>query len=196
LILCYGDLESVTCTNSGVVAPYINYLEEQNTNTVWYNNSINSPIDPLLLPAGIYNLLVTDDNDTACYQIENYVVLVPDSIILSIATTDVSCFGGNDGTAIPTITGGTPITTDPDTYNAVNWGLLVNPSNLTAGDYYVSVTDANFCSSEVVTYTISEPTELFIDSVVTTLVSCDGADNGTATVFGSGGTPGALGYNY
>ena len=190
---CYGDLGSLIWSNSGGVPPYTNLLV--NSNDTLYNNLITAPSVPLLLPAGVYDLLVTDDSDSSCFAILNTPVIVPDSIRLSITTTDVSCFGGSNGTATATISGGTTIIGGTSLYQPIDWGSA-NPNNLIAGNYYVSVEDANFCASAVVTYTISEPTELLIDSVVTTLVSCAGTDDGTATVFGSGGTPGPLGYAY
>ena len=57
------------------------------------------------IPSGMYTVAVTDNN--GCYKIIN--VELPDEgdLVASIsATKDVSCFGGNDGMAVATATGG------------------------------------------------------------------------------------------
>ncbi|MCH7534838.1 MAG: SprB repeat-containing protein, partial [Bacteroidetes bacterium] len=112
-------------------------------------------------------------------------------------STDLSpsCFGTCDGQITVTVNGNDP------TYN-VDWsdgkfttgiaegGTDVN-NGICAGTYTVTVTDngglTGTCSTGV-----TEPTEL-VSTVVSTPISCTNGSDGTATIFGLGGT---LPYTY
>lgn len=100
--------------------------------------------------------------------------------------SSISCFGGNDGTATVTASGGLP----PYTYlwDDTNTQTTAIATGLTAGTYSVIVTDDNGCDTTI-TSVLSEPTQL---TAVTDLVSnalCNGSADGAATVTGGGGTP-------
>jgi hypothetical protein len=95
----------------------------------------------------------------------------------------VSCFGGSDGAATVTGNGGTL----PYTYLWSN-GVVTNfISNVVAGTYTVTVTDALGCTitSSVV---ISQPTLLTAVISSSTNILCNGANDGSATVTANGGT--------
>lgn len=134
--------------------------------------------------AGYHTLVVTDAN--GCTVSNSFFIGTPPALqLVSILENPVTCFGGNDGTATLTITGGTPSYT-------YNWsdGQVTNPAiGLAAGNYTVTVTDVNNCSLSI-NVTINEPS-LAIDPMITsTNASCFGAADGTATVAPVGGTPG------
>lgn len=96
--------------------------------------------------------------------------------------TDVTCFGLSDGTAQTTITAGTA----PYVYNwSGGAGATSSVSGLLQGIYTVTVTDASSCSITK-TVSISQPTALLIDNVITEDEYCGGSD-GTATVSVGGG---------
>ncbi len=100
----------------------------------------------------------------------------------SATGTDVSCNGLIDGSVTATATGGSP------GYNyswAPTGGTNATASNLAAGTYTVTITDANNCTGTA-SYTIVEPTQL-LASTTSTDESCNGND-GTADVVSSGGT--------
>src|SRR5690606_22744383 len=65
-------------------------------------------------------------------------------------------------------------------------------NGLQAGNYFVTVTDDNGCTSTAST-TISQPGQLIISASSTVSPSCYGGTDGTATVTAFGGTPG---YNF
>ncbi|MEN9331821.1 MAG: hypothetical protein RLZZ94_911, partial [Bacteroidota bacterium] len=65
-------------------------------------------------------------------------------------------------------------------------------TNLTAGIYSVTATDANGCTSSVTT-TINQPSQLTISIPSTSNVLCNGASTGSATSVASNGT---AGYSY
>jgi gliding motility-associated-like protein len=175
--LCFGDVGEIFWQNSGGLAPYSNTLVNSFANVIINGAQYDYPPAPLQLPAGVYDLIVVDAD--SCFAIWNIPITTPDSIMIDLTTTDVLCNGNNDGTATAVITGGT------QPYN-IDWGA-VDPNLLISGVYNVFVTDVNGCTSEIIPYNINEPTQLQIDSVITTLVSCVPGNDGTATTYASGG---------
>ncbi len=98
--------------------------------------------------------------------------------------TNVSCNGGNNGSAIITASGGVT----PYTYT---WTPSVSTtdtaSNLTAGNYTVTVTDKNGCTS-IKKLVIAQPYALKdVPAVIN--VKCFGGKTGVATAGVLGGTP-------
>ncbi|MDI6047053.1 MBG domain-containing protein [Flavobacterium yafengii] len=141
------------------------------------------------LTAGTYTVTVTDAN--SCQTTRTFTINQP-AAALTAATgggkTDVSCYGGANGTATVAPSGGTP----GYTYSwAPSGGTSATASGLTAGTYTVTVTDANFCQTTR-TFTINQPAAALTAATGggKTDVSCYGGANGTATVAPSGGTSG------
>ena len=62
---------------------------------------------------------------------------------MSVSTTPASCKFNKDGTATSTVNGGVP----PYTYTYSNGPQTPNASGLGVGDYWLSVTDANGCTT-------------------------------------------------
>ena len=134
------------------------------------------------LAAGTYTVTVVDAN--FCTTTQSFSITEPTTLSASGTQTDVSCFGGTNGTATVTAAGGT----SPYTYSwAPTGGTGSTASGLAAGTYTVTVTDNNLCTTTQ-TYTITEPTLLVASSGGTSNVSCNGGNDGTATVTASGGT--------
>ena len=133
------------------------------------------------LVAGTYVVTVTDAN--LCTQTATVVVPNAGSPTAAItATTNVSCFGGNNGSATVTGAGGTL----PYTYAwSPTGGTGATGTPLIAGSYTVTLTDANGCSATA-TVTITQPPVLSA-SASSTPVLCNGGTTGTATVVGAGG---------
>ena len=179
---CYGYSGSLTWINSGGVPPYDNYMYNPSTGVVIVNHVLyNSPNTPLLVPVGVYDLIVTDASN--CQQILSLVVTAPDSIIVNVTASDASCFGSNDGIATVTPTGGTA----PYTYLWNNGQTTATATGLIAGTYWWTTNDANFCTQTSGTIVVSQPSQIAV-TTSTTLVSCYGACDGTASVNVSGGT--------
>ena len=125
--------------------------------------------DPL---ACNYNPLATVDDSSCVYL--NFIV----------SSSNVSCNGGIDGSIIATATGGVL----PFQYS-LGGGLSQSSgtfTNLTAGTYYIDVTDVNGCTSNQ-SVTITEPTLLSISVDSTDETSALNDGSATATVVG--GTP-------
>jgi hypothetical protein len=99
--------------------------------------------------------------------------------------------GGSDGDATVTAFGGTP----NFTYNWSDGQATAQATGLAAGTYTVTVTGSDSCAALIST-TITEPgTAVTIDSLSVTDVSCNGAADGTGSVYASGGT-GNLTYSW
>lgn len=137
------------------------------------------------LSANTYTVQATDAN--SCVQTQTFVITQPTPLTASIsATTNVSCFGGNNGSATVNAAGGTP-------FYSYSWvptgGNGPTGTALTAGTYTVNITDANGCTT-FTTATITQPAQALSASSSANGASCFGGSNGTATITPVGGTPG------
>lgn len=131
------------------------------------------------LSAGIYFVIVTDTNN--CKDtLSNIVINQPNAITLNSNVADVKCFGGNDGAIDLTVSGGTVAYT----YLWSNGNVTEDVSNLSQGNYSVTVTDNNNCPDSS-TAIINQPTEIILWTDSTD--DC-GSGNGTAETIASGGT--------
>ncbi|MBK9014111.1 MAG: T9SS type A sorting domain-containing protein [Saprospiraceae bacterium] len=103
---------------------------------------------------------------------------------LTVATSgiNVSCFGGNNGSATATAGNGTA----PYTYAWSNGGTTQTISNLTAGTYTVTVTASGNCTGTA-TRIVTAPAVLSGSTTVTN--TSNGQNNGTINLTVSGGTP-------
>jgi len=97
--------------------------------------------------------------------------------------TNVSCFGGNNGTATANASGGMA----PYTYLWNNGATTSAISGLTPGTYYVSVTTANGCV-KYDTIIITQPATPLSYSLSQTNITCFGLNNGTGSIVAAGGT--------
>jgi len=179
-ILIDIDLVPVSCFNgnngqllanvSGGVAPYT------------FSWSIPSVANPAInLAAGTYRLTVTDRN--GCRADTSATLLNPPQLELTISSSsDPSCFGGSDGTAGATATGGTG--NYVYTWSRGN-GSGATVSSLNAGLITVTVTDINGCSASA-RDTISQPAAAVINLSVQA-ASCLSSNDGLATILASGG---------
>jgi len=169
-VSCFGGNNgTATASASGGTAPYT-YL--------WSNGATTSTITGL--PAAVYNVTVTDAND--CTATATATVDQPAALSVAGSGTDVGCFGGTNGSATATPTGGTA----QYTYLWSNGETTSAISGLTAAAYSVTVTDANDCTATA-TATVDQPTALSVSGSGTD-VSCFGGTNGTATAMPTGGT--------
>ena len=176
-IKCFGETNgAIKVTPNGGTGNY---------NLAW-NPAIYTGDSLTNLAANTYTLTITDNS--LC-TLDTSIVITAPLAALSFTQKDsvaVKCFGGNDGKIQTKVAGGTA----PYSYT---WSPNVSSSdsatNLTAGTYDLTVTDANNCSIAT-TIEITQPASIVaIDSMTKINVSCNGGNNGSATVFVSGGTP-------
>ncbi|MGE0635232.1 MAG: T9SS type A sorting domain-containing protein [Bacteroidia bacterium] len=134
------------------------------------------------LTAGTYTATVTDQS--GCTTVSTVTINQPAAIAITLDATDIACFGETSGAINSTIEGGvTPYTYSWNTTPEQTTSAI---SNLVAGDYTLTVTDANGCTADE-TATVAEPAELTA-STVQTHVSCNAGNNGSGTANAVGGT--------
>ncbi|MEZ4993048.1 MAG: proprotein convertase P-domain-containing protein [Saprospiraceae bacterium] len=134
------------------------------------------------LRAGSYRVTVSDDR--GCSNANSIVVEEPAPISLQFGTTDISCYGGNEGVINVKASGGLPDYMYSWS-NGVATGTMIN--NLSAGTYSVTVTDANSCTT-VGSATVRQPATVEVNLTVTD-VSCFGDTDGRIEISTQGGTP-------
>lgn len=141
------------------------------------------------LSANMYTITVSDSN--GCQGIANVQINEPAAGLSTIITnSDVSCNGGNDGEAIVTPSGGSI----PYGYVWSNTDTDSIANGLVAGNYIITVTDNNGCIS-INNITINEPTQLITTMTSLNDVSCNGGNDGEASL-GTGGGTGTYSYSW
>ncbi len=165
-VSCFsGTNGTASVTASGGTTDY-SYL--------WSNGATSQFLSNL--GAGIYLVTVTDAN--GCTANSSYEVTQPLLLTAAANGTNVSCFGGSNGSATVIPYGGT----SRYAYSWSNGETTPNISNLVAGNYTVSATDAKGCTTQA-SYVVTQPPLLTI-SIIGTTASC----NGSATATLTGGT--------
>ena len=182
-------LENVSCngasdgnaraTPAGGISPYT---------YVWTNGQTTNTATGL--PAGNYTVTVTDVNGCSGTAIAE--ISEPTLFSAAAVSNELICFGTSAGNATATASGG--ITPYTYTWSAnANGQVGMDVTGLSAGNYMVTVTDANSClATAMVTVVESDSIEI---NVTINDLSCNGASDGTITVSASGGTP-PLSYNW
>lgn len=173
-VLCFGESSGIIDASGAGGAGSYSYL--------WNTGAVTPIIRDLA--AGFYSVTITDANGCTAVSSGNEVVQPAAALILTSSRTNVSCGGGNSGTATVVVTGGTA----PYTYDWTGTPTGDNTATITGlslGEYTVTVTDANGCTSTS-TQTITEPLPMDV-STAQTSISCNGGNNGTITLTASGG---------
>ncbi len=138
------------------------------------------------LIAGTYTASITNTNGCTADTVVNINNLNGPQIS-SVTTTDVTCFGGMNGTATLAYNPSSP----PAPPYTTTWSSSGNPSttetNLTGGTYSVTVGDNNGCISSS-SFIIDEPNPIVIYTDGPFNPICIG-QSATITVAVSGGTP-------
>jgi hypothetical protein len=160
---------SIQTTVTGGTIPYT---------YAWNNSATTQNLNNLV--GGNYAVTVTDDN--GCYADSHVTVGGSTPMELDFEAFGVSCHGGNDGEAEVHVAGGTA----PFTYLWSNGATTLDLTDLEAGTYSVTVTDAIGCTKRG-HITIYEPEHALTATVQTTNASC-GLNNGSVTVTATGGT--------
>lgn len=133
------------------------------------------------LAAGPYLVTVTDQN--GCQDTVNVIITTTGGPTINVVTqNNVSCNGGNNGSITVSASGTTP----PYTYSwSPTGGNTATASNLSAGNYTVTVTDSIGCVS-FQTFTITQPQPISANAN-TTAATC-GASDGAISINATGGT--------
>ncbi|MCY7410208.1 MAG: SprB repeat-containing protein [Chitinophagales bacterium] len=179
-------------TNGSIVATIVNGTSPYTY--VWNTGATTQNLTNV--GAGVYTLTVTDN---ASHTKTKTVTLLQSALMqITLGASNyngynVSRYGGTDGTVASNVTGGSP----SYTYLWSNGATVSGLSNVAAGTYTVTVTDANGCTKQKTT-TLTQPTAMAISSITSTLhntynVSCNGGSDGVINLTAIGGV---APYNY
>ncbi|TAL62002.1 MAG: hypothetical protein EPN85_03510, partial [Bacteroidetes bacterium] len=168
-----GNNGSATATATGGKAPYT-YLWMPGGQTD--QTAVN-------LTMGTYTVTVKDANNCSAVPVVKSITQ-PAALSVTIPTSsNVSCFGGNNGSATANATGGT----GTYTYLWFPTGQVTQSiSNLSPTTHTITVKDANNCSAVPATKNIIQPLAVSA-SVSPTNPTCNNLCNGSATASTSGG---------
>lgn len=171
---------SITTEVKGGAPPY-KYL--------WNTGSQKANLDKLT--AGVYSVVVTDQN--GCSVTKSVTLIEPTPLTLALTATtygsyNTSCFESKDGSINLSVSGGMP----PYKYNWNNGSFEEDLSNIPAGEYKVLVTDANK-GTVVGQIILTQPNKLEVNLTVSNYsngynISCTNCFNGSITTLVSGGT--------
>jgi gliding motility-associated-like protein len=187
-----NSIKNVSCSGGNDGAIYVTIAGGTLPRVIsWTGPSgfTSSSEDIIDLIAGNYNLLVTDINGcTAALGPLSVTEPLPITIVTD-STGNVSCFGGNDGSIYISVSGGTlPYDfswTGPGLFSSSDEDII----NLTAGNYNLTLTDANSCVKTHGPINISQPTWISPSIDYINHISCFGANDGSIGITASGGTP-------
>ena len=165
-VLCFGGSGSVVLNATGANAPYT------------YGGSPTQNLSP-----GTYTYTATSTNGCVSAPVSITITQPQAGLILSNTQVNVLCFGNNTGSIDLTVTGGT----GPYTYAWSNNTTAQDPSNLIAGAYTVTVTDANGCTATA-TVTITQPASALVATTTQVMIACFGGSTGSVNMTPTGGT--------
>ena len=189
-VLCNGDSTgSITLNVTGGQGPFT--IQQNNANPQMGSTATYDG-----LPAGTNFYSVTDSKGCTfgiAFEIPEVNAIVKDSETVN----QVTCNGADNGLISFTASGGTsPLTAqvsiDGGGFDAfaldpeVGGQQPIELDNLAPGEYSVKIVDANDCE-KIYDYTITEPTLLTLDAMIST-TSCIGIADGVITVTGANGT--------
>jgi gliding motility-associated-like protein len=173
--LCNGSLAALP---SGGLPPYT---------YTWTGGLTDSLLTGLC--AGVYDLTVSDS--FGCEGSGTYTLINPDSLEITFSNiTQIPCgVGACSGTASVNATGGTA----PYTYSWSNFSGTFTSTDqdltgLCAGQYLVTVSDFNGCT-QTGSIAIIDTSDLDLDTVSISHISCAGLCDGQIEVIATGGYP-------
>ncbi|MEN9609728.1 MAG: hypothetical protein RLZZ628_542 [Bacteroidota bacterium] len=179
-----GALTPVKCTSGADGAIALTVGGGNGTFTyAWTgaNNFTSTTKDITGLKAGRYIVVTSSGNTT---KNDTFNIIEPAQLAATQAVTNINCAGMATGSITMTVTGGTT----PYAYAWSNTATTRDITNVAAGPYSVTVTDANACRLTPATALVTEPSLLTVDVAGSTQITCNGANNGEIRLTVAGGT--------
>lgn len=144
---------------------------------LWSNGATTASIANLV--SGSYNVTVKDGEN--CTATAAVTITQPTALLANTSATGETDLGANDGMATAAPTGGTP----GYSFSWSNGDTTATITDLMPGTYTVSVTDTNGCTT-VKSVTVNAFGCSLAGDISAMAATCNGANNGTATVTLSG----------
>jgi len=186
-VSCFGDATGAINVNVFGGTPFEKTPGVFSYNYMWLGpNGFSSTGQNLVgLIAGTYNLVVTDL--MGCSKTLAVTISQTSEIILDVTTSPITCYGANNATLSLAISGGEA----PYQIQWSNAGSGTFQSNLSAGNYLITVTD-NLGCQKIRNINIPEAPVYSITPKVNN-ITCHGAHNGIINLnFIGGKTPVSL----
>ena len=155
---------------------------------VWNDPSVTTGLCTDSVYAGVYNPVLVDGNN-CIYTSPVIINDITGSVIDSVSTTDLACFGDANGTAAVYYSGGTfPYNFTWKDGNGVSIGTNSNfIFGLSGGTYTITIVDFNGCTVSSL-FSIYEPLQIVSAINGAGDISCFSACDGTASVVVGNGT--------
>ncbi|ANE53219.1 hypothetical protein [Flavisolibacter tropicus] len=156
---------------------------------IWYDAAVggNSVVDPILNTVGTRTYYAASkDNTTGCESVARTAIKLTINSVPTVSNAnidDVKCFGQSTGGVSVSVSGGT----GTYTYLWNNGATTKDLTNVAAGTYTLTITDANGCSTTT-TQTVNQPAAALAATSSKTDVKCFGQSTGGVSVSVSGGT--------
>ena len=181
-ISAFIESENATCnaSNNGTASVEITN-ETGNVSIEWSTGETTQSITNL--EPGGYSVTVTDEN--GCPVSAVVTITEPMMLQANAESENETTFEGNDGTVSATPTGGTA----PFEYAWSNGSTSQSQTGLAPGEYTVTITDANECTTQQLL--IVEAFSCVLNAEISSEnISCNGAADGTASIeLSNGATP-------
>ena len=173
------QLESCLGSNDAQITAYPSGGNGAPYSFLWDSGDTTSSITT---GAGLHTLVVKDSQN--CTSTSNLSInLDPiQELTFTLQIIDAECVGQSGFVEIST-TGGNP----PYQYQWPNGSSTVNTNNLIAGNYNITITDQNNCSTTAI-FSIQEPDSISTSIINTIDASCFGVSDGSIDIVYGGGT--------
>ena len=175
------SVDSIICHNGTAQAQINAWGGSQPFSYSWSNGDANYYTS---VSSGNYSINISDIN--GCTYVQTFSLSNPDSIFTQINSTNISCFGGNNGSISINISNGgiPPYSFSND--DGINYQISNTFTNLIGGYYSFMISDDNGCLGSASAELI-EPLAL-ISTTSATDASCYGYCDGSVTATALGGT--------
>lgn len=186
---CLGDDGTITITNA---QNSLSGTYEFNIDGNWTANGLFIGLGP-----DTFVVQIRDAALVSCEQVlDTVIITAPDPLLAEAVKTDVTCYGGNNGTLTAEQSKGGSGLYEYQIDGLTGWQTDSVFSNLSQGDYTLSMRDAQAisCIYTIGIFTINEPDPL-VATPVPTPVSCFGGNDGTISIPNPQGGSGAYEYS-
>ena len=177
------SITNENCGGQNIGAVSLNITNPYSTYTYHWNNGATTQ-NIANLTAAVYYVTITDS--IGCITIDSANVVQPIGVVVSDTITYVTCSAGLHNGAIAV---GVQYGSAPYTYLWNDGVTTQNRSNLTTGNYVLTVTDATGCTGTAQANVTQLPGSMSINTAYV-MPTCNGGSNGSLTitsVVGSGG---------
>ncbi|MEA3445483.1 MAG: gliding motility-associated C-terminal domain-containing protein [Bacteroidota bacterium] len=147
-ISCYGY-------SNGGIDLQVNFSTQNYSTLNWSNGAVSEDI--FGLATGMYSVTLSDN--FGCIFSDSVFITDAPNISISFTETNLLCYGNSDGAIATSVFGATP------PYNSFLWSsgeITQDIANIPAGNYTITITDANNCEFTANT-TITQPDDLLFN---------------------------------